>query len=68
MKTFIGKDGQYEIDDNGNVIQWMVDSLGKITGKIKEIKDVTKIPNPFDREAVKNLLKLLRIYHIGGRC
>ena len=68
MKTFIGKDGRYDIKDNGSIIQMMVDSLGKLTGKIKEYKDANKIPNPFDREAVKNLLKMLNIYRLGGRC
>ena len=68
MKTFIGKDGRYDIKDNGSIIQMMVDSLGKLTGKIKEYKDVNKIPNPFDREAVKNLLKMLNIYRLSGRC
>jgi hypothetical protein len=68
MKTFIGKDGRYDIKDNGNIIQMMVDSLGKLNGKIKEYRDVNKIPNPFDREAIKNLLKMLKIYTFGGRC
>jgi hypothetical protein len=68
MRTFIGKDGRYDIKDNGNIIQMMVDSLGKLNGKIKEYRDVNKIPNPFDREAIKNLLKMLKIYTFGGRC
>ncbi|MBT8378540.1 MAG: hypothetical protein KJN64_04870 [Ignavibacteria bacterium] len=68
MKTFIGKDGRYDIKDNGSIIQMMVDGLGKLTGKIKEYKDVNRIPNPFDREAIKNLLKMLNIYRLSGRC
>jgi hypothetical protein len=68
MRTFIGKDGRYDIKDNGSIIQMMVDSLGKLNGKIKEYRDVNKIPNPFDREAIKNLLKMLKIYTFGGRC
>jgi hypothetical protein len=32
-----------------------------------EYKDVNKIPNPFDREAIKNLLKLLKVYSFSGR-
>jgi hypothetical protein len=67
MKTFIGKDGRYDIDDSGSIIQQMVDGFGKLTGKIKKYKDANKIPNPFDREAIKNLLKLLKIYNFGGR-
>jgi len=62
MRTFIGNEGYYDIEDNGNVIQRMVDGLGKLTGIIKEYKDINKIPNPFDREAIDNLLKLLNLY------
>jgi hypothetical protein len=40
----------------------MVDGLGKLTGIIKEYKDISKIPNPFDREAINNLLKMLNLY------
>lgn len=68
MRTFIGKEGYYDIDDNGSVIQRMVDGLGKLTGIIKEYKDISKIPNPFDRDAIKNLLKVLTLYNFVGRC
>ena len=68
MRTFIGNEGYYDIDDNGSVIQRMVDGIGKLTGLIKEYKDISKIPNPFDRDAIKNLLKLLKIYNFVGRC
>jgi len=68
MKTFIGKEGYYDIEDNGNVIQRMVDGLGKLTGIIKEYKDVNKIPNPFDRDAIDNLMKILNLYKFVGRC
>ncbi len=68
MRTFIGKEGYYEIEDNGNVIQRMVDGLGKLTGIIKEYKDINKIPNPFDRDAINNLLKILNLYKFVGRC
>ncbi len=67
MRTFIGKEGHYDIADNGSVIQRMVDGLGKLTGLIKEYKDISKIPNPFDREAIINLLKVLNIYTFVGR-
>jgi hypothetical protein len=67
MKTFIGQDGYYDIEDNGNVIQRMVDGLGKLTGIIKEYRDINKIPNPFDRDAINNLLKLLNLYKFVGR-
>ena len=68
MKTFIGTDGYYEIDDTGTVMQKMVDSLGRFTGKFKRYKDASKIPNPLDREGVLNLLQLLRVYKLSGRC
>ena len=68
MQTFIGKEGYYDINENGSVIQRMVDGLGKLTGIIKEYKDISKIPNPFDRDAVKNLLKVLTLYNFVGRC
>ena len=67
MKTLIGKEGYYDIEDNGNVIQRMVDGLGKLTGTIKEYRDINKIPNPFDRDAINNLLKLLNLYKFVGR-
>ncbi|MCU0406674.1 MAG: hypothetical protein MUE91_01405 [Ignavibacteriaceae bacterium] len=68
MQTFIGNEGYYEIEENGNIIQRMVDGLGKLTGIIKEYRDVNKIPNPFDREAINNLLKILNLYKFVGRC
>ncbi len=67
MKTFIGKEGYYDIEDNGNVIQRMVDGLGKLTGIIKEYRDINKIPNPFDRDAINNLMKMLNLYKYVGR-
>jgi hypothetical protein len=67
MKTFIGKEGYYDIEDNGNVIQRMVDGLGKLTGIIKEYRDINKIPNPFDRDAINNFMKLLNLYKFVGR-
>jgi hypothetical protein len=68
MQTFIGNEGYYEIEENGNIIQRMVDGLGKLNGIIKEYRDVNKIPNPFDREAINNLLKILNLYKFVGRC
>ena len=67
MKTFIGREGYYDIEDNGNVIQRMVDGLGKLTGRIKEYKDISKIPNPFDRDAIANLMRVLNLYKFVGR-
>jgi hypothetical protein len=68
MRTFIGKEGYYDIEDNGNIIQRMVDSFGKVTGIAKQYKDISKIPNTFDRDAVNNILRLLKIYTFVGRC
>jgi hypothetical protein len=68
MRTFIGKEGYYDIEDNGNIIQRMVDSFGKVTGMVKQYRDISKIPNTFDREAVNNILRLLKIYTFVGRC
>lgn len=68
MRTFIGKEGYYDIEDNGNIIQRMVDSFGKVTGIVKQYKDINKIPNTFDRDAVNNILRLLKIYTFVGRC
>lgn len=68
MRTFIGKEGYYDIEDNGNIIQRMVDSFGKVTGIVKQYKDISKIPNTFDRDAVNNILRLLKIYTFVGRC
>jgi hypothetical protein len=67
MKTFIGNEGYYDIEDNGNVIQRMVDGLGKLTGIIKEYRDINKIPNPFDRDAINNLMKIFNLYKFVGR-
>ena len=67
MKTFIGREGYYDIEDNGNVIQRMVDGLGKLNGRIREYKDVSKIPNPFDRDAINNLMRILSLYKFVGR-
>jgi len=68
MKTYIGKDGLYEVDESGSVIQRVADGFGRLTGAIKKFADPTKIPNPFDRDAVINLLTMVKIYKVGGRC
>lgn len=67
-RTFIGEDGQYEIDDSGSIVQKMVDKLGKLTGKVKIINRARYISNPFDREGVRRVLEMLKIYKISGRC
>jgi len=67
-RTFIGEEGQYEIDDSGSIVQKMVDKLGKLTGSIRKYKNARNITNPFDREGVKRVLDMLKIYKISGRC
>jgi hypothetical protein len=68
IKTFLGTDGHYDIDDNGNVIQRMIDRFGKFTGEIKKYRNARNIPNLLDREGVINLLQMLKIYKFTGRC
>jgi len=68
LKTYIGNDGQYEIDDSGSVIQKMVDNFGKLTGKIRKFSNPKNITNPFDRDRILNILMMLRIYKNSGRC
>ncbi len=67
-RTFIGEDGQYEIDDSGSIVQKMVDKLGKLTGQVRKISRARYIRNPFDREGVRRVLEMLKIYKISGRC
>ena len=60
-KTFIGYDGHYELDDEGNIIQRFVNKMGELTGLTKIYKDVKKIPNKLDREAIAHLLQITKI-------
>lgn len=66
-KTYIGYDGHYEIDDDGKIIQRLVNSLGEYTGITKIYRDVRKIPNLLDRDKIEYFLQLLKIYRIGAK-
>jgi hypothetical protein len=68
LKTYIGNDGHYEIDDSGSVIQKMVDQFGKLTGKIRKYSNPKYITDAFDRDRILNMLQMLRIYRNSGRC
>ena len=67
-RTFIGEEGQYEIEDSGSIVQKMVDKLGKLTGSVRKYTNAKYITNPFDREGVRRVLEMLKIYKISGRC
>uniref|UniRef100_A0A832DFR3 Uncharacterized protein n=1 Tax=Ignavibacterium album TaxID=591197 RepID=A0A832DFR3_9BACT len=66
-KTYIGFDGQYEIDDQGNIVHQLIDQFGRVTGITKVYKSVKKIPNIFDREKIEYLIQLMNIYKFTGR-
>lgn len=66
-KTYIGQDGQYDIDDNGKVIQRMVNEFGRLTGMTKVYSNVKKIPNLIDRNKIEYFLQMLNIYKFSGR-
>ena len=44
-KTYIGQDGHYDIEDDGKVIQRMVNEFGRLTGITKAYSNVKRIPN-----------------------
>lgn len=66
-KTYIGQDGHYDIEDDGRIIQKMVNEFGRLTGIIKVISNVKKIPNIIDRNKIEYLLQLMQIYKYSGR-
>lgn len=66
-KTYIGFDGQYEIDDQGNIVHQLIDQFGRVTGITKFYSNVKKIPNIFDREKIEYLIQLMNIYRFTGR-
>ncbi len=66
-KTYIGNDGHYEIEDDGKIIQKMVNEFGKFTGITKVYTNFKKIPNLFDRNKIEYLLQLMNIYKFSGR-
>jgi hypothetical protein len=66
-KTYIGYEGHYDIEDDGKIIQRMVNRFGQLTGFTKIYNDAKKIPNLFDRDGIENLLQLMNIYRYVGR-
>ncbi|MCZ7611340.1 MAG: hypothetical protein M5U17_14410 [Ignavibacterium sp.] len=66
-KTYIGLDGHYEIEDDGRVIQKMVNEFGRSTGITKVYSNFKKIPNLLDRNKIEYFLQLLNIYKVSGR-
>lgn len=66
-KTYIGQDGHYDIDDDGKVIQKMVNEFGRLTGITKVYSNVKKIPNLLDRNKIEYFLQMLKIYKVSGR-
>ncbi|MFZ2324710.1 MAG: hypothetical protein WAV89_13560 [Ignavibacteriaceae bacterium] len=66
-KTYIGQDGHYDIEDDGRIIQKMVNEFGRLTGITRVIRNVKKIPNIIDRNKIEYLLQLMQIYKYSGR-
>jgi hypothetical protein len=66
-KTYIGRDGQYEIEDDGKIVQRMVNEFGKLTGITQVISNVKRIPNIIDRNKIEYFLQMLKIYKVSGR-
>ncbi|HMN48333.1 MAG TPA: hypothetical protein PKD67_04315 [Ignavibacteriaceae bacterium] len=66
-KTYIGQDGHYDIEDDGRIIQRMVNEFGRLTGITKVFSNFKRIPNIFDREKIEYLLQLMNIYKFSGR-
>lgn len=66
-KTYIGQDGHYDIEDDGRIIQKMVNEFGRLTGITKVFSNFKRIPNIFDREKIEYLLQLMNIYKFSGR-
>ncbi|MBI5661084.1 MULTISPECIES: hypothetical protein [Ignavibacterium] len=66
-KTYIGFDGQYEIDEQGNIVHQLLDQFGRATGMTRVYKSVKKIPNLIDREKIEYLIQIMNIYKFTGR-
>ena len=66
-KTYIGQDGHYDIEDDGKIIQKMVNEFGRLTGITKVYSNFKRIPNPLDRNKIEYFLQMLNIYKVSGR-
>ena len=49
-KTYIGQDGHYDIEDDGKVIQRMVNEFGRLTGITKVYSNFKRITNHLNRK------------------
>ncbi|MBW3020433.1 hypothetical protein KY334_03995 [Candidatus Woesearchaeota archaeon] len=67
MQTYIGQDGHYDIEDDGKIIQRMVNEFGRLTGITKVYSNVKRIPNLLDRNKIEYFLQMLKIYKVSGR-
>ena len=66
-KTYIGQDGHYDIEDDGKIIQRMVNEFGRLTGITKVYSNFKRIPNLLDRNKIEYFLQMLHIYKFSGR-
>jgi hypothetical protein len=66
-KTYIGQDGHYDIEDDGKIIQRMVNEFGRLTGITKVYSNFKRIPNLLDRNKIEYFLQMLNIYKVSGR-
>jgi hypothetical protein len=66
-KTYIGQDGHYDIEDDGKIIQRMVNEFGILTGITKVYSNFKRIPNLLDRNKIEYFLQMLNIYKVSGR-
>ena len=67
MRTYIGNDGHYDIEDDGKIVQRMVNEFGRFTGITKVYSNFKRIPNLLDRNKIEYFLQMLNIYKVSGR-
>jgi hypothetical protein len=67
MQTYIGHDGHYDIEDDGKIVQRMVNEFGRFTGITKVYSNFKRIPNLLDRSKIEYFLQMLNIYKVSGR-
>ena len=67
MRTYIGQDGHYDIEDDGKIVQKMVNEFGRFTGITKVYSNFKRIPNLLDRDKIEYFLQMLNIYKVSGR-
>ncbi len=67
MRTYIGQDGHYDIEDDGKIVQRMVNEFGRFTGITKVYSNFKRIPNLLDRNKIEYFLQMLNIYKVSGR-